>query len=401
LAQEQNFTRTAELLNLTQPAVTQHVRALQEHFGLKLVDLVGRRTVLTDAGRFLAARAELLLGDVTALEREMHEFADVRAGELRIGATVTIGAYRLPDIVARFQGSFPVLRLRVEVENTGAMAFAVKAGRVSLALVEGPLADDELDIEPYEHDELVLVVPRSHVLARRKKPIRAAELANVPFVFREEGSGTRAQVERALTAAGVQPNVALRFRAAKESSGRSNSASASRSCRASSSRDPYRPAESCWCRSAISNSAARFASCACGGKRRLRPRLPSPPWCKRAARQTNSACRPADEAGQHSAEGKGLGSPRSSTCAGGGHRDSRAGARARPEHRRQLITPQGGYLLAAAYWRRCFALNWTFSGIGASCTMQGNATCAATAWIGMESGPTRWPRRAKCLRAPA
>jgi DNA-binding transcriptional LysR family regulator len=209
LAQEQNFTRTAELLDLTQPAVTQHVRALQAHFGLKLVDLVGRRTVLTDAGRFLAARAELLLGNVAALEREMHEFADVRAGELRIGATVTIGAYRLPDIVARFQGSFPGVRLRVEVENTQAMAFAVKAGRVSLALVEGPLADDELEIEPYEHDELVLVVPRSHVLAERKQPIRATELANVPFVFREEGSGTRAQVERALTAAGVHPNVAL------------------------------------------------------------------------------------------------------------------------------------------------------------------------------------------------
>jgi DNA-binding transcriptional LysR family regulator len=209
LAQEENFTRTAELLNLTQPAITQHVRALQQHYGLKLVDLVGRRTVLTDAGRFLAARAELLLGNVAALEREMREFADVRAGELRIGATVTIGTYRLPEFVARFAASFPAVRLRVEVENTHAMAFAVKAGRVSLALVEGPLADAELDIEPYANDELVLIVPRSHAFAERKRPIRASELANAAFVFREEGSGTRAQVERALFAAGVEPNVAL------------------------------------------------------------------------------------------------------------------------------------------------------------------------------------------------
>lgn len=107
LAQEANFTRTAELLNLTQPAVTQHVRALQDHFRVKLVDLVGRRTVLTDAGRFLAARAELLLGNVAALEREMREFADVRAGELRIGATLTIGTYQLPEVVARFHATFP------------------------------------------------------------------------------------------------------------------------------------------------------------------------------------------------------------------------------------------------------------------------------------------------------
>ncbi|MGD0471748.1 MAG: LysR family transcriptional regulator [Candidatus Velthaea sp.] len=209
LAQEKNFTRTAELLNLTQPAVTQQVRALQNHFGVQLVDLIGRRTELTDAGRFLAARAELLLGNVAALEREMREFADVRAGELRIGATLTIGTYCLPEIVARFRAAFPGVVLRVEVENTQAMGFAVKAGRVSLALVEGPLVDDELDIEPYADDELVLVVPPAHALTARKQPIRAADLAGVPFVFREQGSGTRAQVELALLAAGVAPSVAL------------------------------------------------------------------------------------------------------------------------------------------------------------------------------------------------
>ena len=209
LAQEQNYTRTADLLNLTQPAVTQHVRALQDHFRVKLVDLVGRKAVLTDAGRFLAARAEVLLGNVAALEREMREFADVRAGELRIGATLTIGTYHLPEIVARFHASFPALTLRVEVENTQAMGFAVKVGRVSLALVEGPLIDDELEIEPYADDELVLIVQPSNAFAGRTQPIGAAELADVPFVFREEGSGTRAQVERALLGAGVRPIVAL------------------------------------------------------------------------------------------------------------------------------------------------------------------------------------------------
>jgi DNA-binding transcriptional LysR family regulator len=209
LAAETNFTRTAELLNLTQPAVTQHVRALQEHFRVKLVDLVGRRTVLTEAGHFLAARAELLLGNVEALEREMREFADVRAGELRIGATVTIGTYALPDLIARFRTDFPAIRLHVDVANTLAMALAVKTGRVSLALVEGPLADDDLHIEAYADDELVLVAPPGHALATRGDRIVARDLADVPLVAREAGSGTRAQVERALLAAGVVPNVVL------------------------------------------------------------------------------------------------------------------------------------------------------------------------------------------------
>ena len=209
LAEERNFTRTAELLDLTQPAVSQHVRALQDHFRVKLVDLVGRKTVLTDAGRFLAARAELLLGNVAALEREMREFADLRSGELRIGATVTIGTYALPDLVARFRAVAPAVRLHVDVENTQAMALAVKAGRVSLALVEGPLVDDDLVIEAYAQDELVLIVAPAHPFAVKRKRLVAADLSGRPFIFREDGSGTRVQIERALLAAGVTPNVVL------------------------------------------------------------------------------------------------------------------------------------------------------------------------------------------------
>jgi DNA-binding transcriptional LysR family regulator len=208
LAEEENFTRTAERLHLTQPAVTQHVRALEAHFGVKLVDLVGRKTVLTDAGRFLAARANVLLGNVDALEREMREFADVRAGELRIGATVTIGAYALPDLIARFRSSAPDVRLRIEVENTEAIAAALKIGRISLALVEGPLADPDLIVEAYADDKLTLIVAPTHPFATRKR-IKALELADQPFVFREDGSGTRLQIERALAGVGVEPNVVL------------------------------------------------------------------------------------------------------------------------------------------------------------------------------------------------
>src|SRR4051794_39815993 len=95
-----NYTRVAEELHLTQPGVTQQVRALERHFGLRLVDVVGRRPVLTEAGRFLAARAGDLLGSAAALEREMGEFAQARGGELHLGATLTIGTYALPALLA-------------------------------------------------------------------------------------------------------------------------------------------------------------------------------------------------------------------------------------------------------------------------------------------------------------
>lgn len=209
LALEKNFTRTAEYLNLTQPAVTQHIRALQEHFRVKFVNVVSRKTTLTDAGRFLADRVETLRGTIDVLERDMREFADVRASELRIGATVTIGAYALPKIVARFRASYPDLRLLVDVQNTADTALSVKLGRVSLALVEGPLEDETLDIEPYTDDELVLVLPATHRFARRRSQIEIAKLAQLAFIFREEGSGTRRQVESALLEVGIVPEITL------------------------------------------------------------------------------------------------------------------------------------------------------------------------------------------------
>jgi DNA-binding transcriptional LysR family regulator len=204
-----NFTRTAEALHLTQPAVTQHVRALEQHFGVKLVDIVGRRMQLTEAGAFFAEHAARVLDVAAALERDMREFADVESGELRLGATVTIGSYGLAPIVARFHAQFPHVTLNVSVENTRRIAEDVRRGALSLALVEGELDDPALDVVPYQRDVLALVVPRAHRLARLRRPIAPGDLRNERFVAREAGSGTRALFERAMRAAGIVPNVVL------------------------------------------------------------------------------------------------------------------------------------------------------------------------------------------------
>lgn len=208
VAERGNFTRAAEDLHMTQPGVTQHVRALERHFGVRLVDLVGRRPVLTDAGRFLATRAEELLGTLAALEREMGEFAAARGGALLVGTTLTIGSYTLPALLARFAASHPAVRVQVDMANTAAIVARIRAGMLGLALVEGPLIDDALAIAPFQDDPLCLVAPPTHPLVARAA-IRAADLACEPFVWREAGSGTRAIAETALAGAGVSPPVAL------------------------------------------------------------------------------------------------------------------------------------------------------------------------------------------------
>ena len=209
LAEIGNFTKTAEELHLTQPAVTQQVKALAEHFGTPLFDMVGRRPVLTDAGTFLAQRAGELLSAFAALEREMREFADARSGTLDLGATLTIGNYAILPALAAFRAAHPGVSIRLTVANTAAMVTAIKDRRLALALVEGQVNDPALDVAPYGGDELVLIVPpRGHVFSD-VEAIAARELAGIEIVSREEGSGTRTIAEEALRAAGIEPNVVL------------------------------------------------------------------------------------------------------------------------------------------------------------------------------------------------
>ena len=204
-----NFTRTAEELALSQPAVTQQVRALADHFGTPLFDMVGRRPVLTDAGAFLARRAVDVLAGIEALEREMREFTDAQFGTLDIGVTVTIGNYAVLPTVAAFRNAHPAATLRLTVANTVAIEEAILTRRFGVALVEGPVRDPEILVEPYATDELTLIVPpHGHSLSGRDA-VDPAELDGEAFVAREEGSGTRTVAEDALRLAGVTPNVVL------------------------------------------------------------------------------------------------------------------------------------------------------------------------------------------------
>src|SRR5579871_3492263 len=101
------FARTAEEFGLTPPAIALQVRSLTEHFGVPLIEVVKRRPILTDAGRFLVERSRAVLDDVQTLEREMSEFVSARTGSLDIGATLTIGSYALAPLLARFEAAHP------------------------------------------------------------------------------------------------------------------------------------------------------------------------------------------------------------------------------------------------------------------------------------------------------
>jgi DNA-binding transcriptional LysR family regulator len=203
LSQLMNFTRTAEELGLTPPAITLQIKGLSAHFGVALVEIVKRRPVLTDAGRFLAERSRSLLDDIEELEQEMREFTSARTGQLTIGTTLTIGNYALPSLLARFKMAHPIANVKVRFGNAGRLTRLLRDRQINFALAIGAIGDETFVAETFGEDQLVLVVPATgHALSARRS-VRPAELADETFIARESSAATRMIAEREFEALGI------------------------------------------------------------------------------------------------------------------------------------------------------------------------------------------------------
>ncbi len=202
VARHLNFTRAAEELLLTQPAVTQQIKALEDEFGVPLFDRSGGRIVLTVAGNALLPFADRL----KALSDEAFEAvtgsAGSESGTLLLGASQTIAQYLLPKLIAAFQREQPRVSIHAISGNTDAMLKALVEHRIQLALIEGPGMRQDVRIEPFMEDRMVLVVPAGHEWAGEE--IAVEELARAGFLMRELGSGSRRIVEAALAKAGLK-----------------------------------------------------------------------------------------------------------------------------------------------------------------------------------------------------
>ncbi len=201
VARHVSFSRAAEELLLTQPAVTQQIKALEEELGVALFNRGGGRIALTPGGAALLPFAERLraVGEeaIAAVAAAYGE----QAGELSLGASRTIAQYVLPGLMAAFLLRNPKVRLTVRSGNTDEILRGLVAGDIQLGLVEGPEQRRDVHIEPFMYDRMVLVVPAGHEWAGQQ--IALEELKTQPLLAREFGSGSRRVVEQALAAAGI------------------------------------------------------------------------------------------------------------------------------------------------------------------------------------------------------
>ena len=196
-----SFSKAAQELLLTQPAVTQQIKALEEQFGRPLFHRGGGRISLTPGGAALLPFAEKIKVLSDQAIAAVAEAYGQEAGDLSIGASQTIAQYLLPTFIAAFLQRSPQVRVTPRSGNTDAMLSALNAGDIQLALLEGPEQRSDVHIEPFMEDHMVLVVPASHEWAGRK--ICLDTLKSQPLLTREFGSGSRRIVEQALAEAGA------------------------------------------------------------------------------------------------------------------------------------------------------------------------------------------------------
>lgn len=207
VVEHRGFSRAAEAVHVSQPAVSKAVRELERRAGMPLLERGGRGVRLTEAGTALYARARRIFAEERAAEEELRARRGVELGTLRIGASTTIATYLLPELLAAFDRRHPGVELRVESLNTRAVVERLLAYELDVALVEGPVRAAEVESTVWREDRLVMIAPTSHRLAGRS--VAAGELARERFLVREPGSGTRAVSEAALAALGVEPGTTL------------------------------------------------------------------------------------------------------------------------------------------------------------------------------------------------
>ncbi len=195
IARGENVSRAAEALALSQSATSAALAELEHQFDCPLFDRVGKRLRLNERGSALLPRAVELLDRALEVEALLRD--DQTPGKLRVGATLTIGNYLAPLIMADYLQRHPAGQVALTVHNTATIVAQVQRYEIDLGLIEGRADDTEIEVEPWVEDELVVFCAPEHALAGRGT-VSVEELTHEWWILRERGSGTRETLEQAL-----------------------------------------------------------------------------------------------------------------------------------------------------------------------------------------------------------
>jgi len=198
-----SFSRASEALHLTQPTISNHIKALEDEFACKLFDRMGRTIIPTKEAEVLYGKSTEIIEKADALKEALGQLKKETTGKLVIGASTIPGVYLMPRIMTEFQKKYPAISFQILIADSGGIIDSISKHELLLGIVGAKLGNDQIDYTPFVEDELIVV---SAPLKTEKSSMTLRELVALPMVFREEGSGTRREVEKFLESKGISFN---------------------------------------------------------------------------------------------------------------------------------------------------------------------------------------------------
>jgi transcriptional regulator, LysR family len=206
IAAEGSFKRAADSLYVSQPAVSLQVQNLERQLDVPLFDRGGRRAQLTEAGHLLLSYGDRILSLCEETCRAIEDLQNLQGGTLIVGASQTTGTYLLPRMIGVFRKQYPEVAVQLHVHSTRRTAWSVANGQIDLAIIGGevpPELHDSLEIIPYAEDELALILPAYHPLARQGI-VQKDDLYKLQFITLDSQSTIRKVIDQVLTRSGIE-----------------------------------------------------------------------------------------------------------------------------------------------------------------------------------------------------
>ena len=205
IASEKSFTRAADILFVSQPSLSKQIKALENRLNISLINRENNSVSLTEAGKLFLDYAERILALCEESCRALNDLKTGDRGNLTVGASQTIGTYLMPRVLALFAQNYPQMNIKVQVDSTRIIAKNVMDKEIDIAVVGGNVPEElqkNLEIEDFVNDELILIIPKSHPFALRKK-INKEDLYHLNFITLNSNSTIRKLIDNIL----IQNNI--------------------------------------------------------------------------------------------------------------------------------------------------------------------------------------------------
>lgn len=200
-----SFTRAAEKLHLTQPGISKHIGALEAHYGNQLFDRLGKKVALTQAGEILFEAITKMFHLIDEADTRISDLKGLAGGRLNIGASIMIGTYILPKVLAKFKQRHPAVDIAIDISLSEQIENKVLSNALEVGLIGHHASDIRLVVQRFKRDKMALIVSADHDWAGRKSPVDLRELLDQPFLLPQQGSGTRKILEVLFQQSGMKP----------------------------------------------------------------------------------------------------------------------------------------------------------------------------------------------------